>query len=170
MAGTTVSHQPWQEHYSKAWPKNMGAQTKTIKLKFDGDIHKDGTAWRIARLLPGNNYSNIKVRTEGLPGLKIDLGCSGHTTDCKGCRENEDLTYFASELDVGAKLCGDLDCGPWDCSGSCAPECCDDPLEDDCATDAKTHIAEAHDMVLTLHGDAPDCGVLHLTFTYTIGG
>jgi len=166
MAGTQASIKTWDEHYRSPWKRGTGAQRKHLKLVFDADIHKDGTSWKIARLMPVNNYSDIKIRTDGLPNVTIDLGCVGHERDCKGKPVNEDLTYFANALDVGSKLCGDLDCGPWDCRGSCKPECCDDDLTDDCPP-APTHIAEPHDIVLTIHGDVEDCAVLNLTFEYT---
>ena len=165
--GNKSPYKTWEEHYSDAWSRGMGAQSKTLKLVFDGGVdHVDGAMLKIARLMPINFYTDIKVRTEGLPGVKFDLGCVGHSTDCKGEKQHVDLTYFAKEMDVDAKVCGTLNCGPWDCRGSgCAPECCEDTATPACAD--PVHVAEPHDLVLTLHGKPPECGTMWLTFEYT---
>jgi len=158
-------YQPWVEHYNDSWPRGTGAQTKTLTLKFDGGVeHVDGSMWKIARLMPINYYTDIKVRTAGMPGVKIDLGCVGHSKNCKGEFENIALDHFAKELDLKDKLCGTLDCGPWDCRAGCAPECCT-VSESDCAD--PVHISEPHDLILTLHGEPKACDVLHITFSYT---
>lgn len=157
--------------YGDAWGRGIGSRKKTLELDLNEIEHVDGSQWKIARLLPNMVFDDIKVRTAGIADVTVDLGFSDTCRSCC-CTEseqegNEELTWFAEALDVGAAKECLLEGGPWDAaSGHCAPECCKPCDDEECPDDKAAGPVCAWDLILTIHGDVAACSKLVITFDY----
>ena len=162
----------YADTYNEQWSRGIGSRKKTLEICFDPAEHKDGTKLKIARLMPNMVFDDIKLRVKAaMPGVTFDLG---FTDLCRGCccteEGQKDLKWFADGLSLAAKKECLLEGGPWDAaSGHCAPECCDLPLKECpevCPDESRPGPECSWDMILTVHGDVPECACLVLTFDY----
>ena len=166
--------QKWDDHYRTPWVQNTGVQRQCLKLQFDGR-HKDGTSWAIANLKPSFDIHSLHINSDGLAGVKLDIGCVGHCKDpCTRKPEQMNLTGVCEGLDVSAKGCSTIDCKSLNCMGdaSCAPDCCDnecDPCDPDKCPEPEEGVKpEPYDLVVTIHGE-PEIGKsVELCFEYTM--